>query len=275
MDWKGGDLSQQDKAISFFLPYDLRNYCSTLPRQYNSLNHSTPSIYASTFIKAQLSLSSFVSASTLSGFIFFWMCMRGHRWNTQSCVLVREYGISANILLQKNANNVIGGAHNNNNIPAPKQELLSEIQPCNFPLLWLSVYTPPPFLAQFSILSLLAIPFPSVFSVSSLQENNPTITSRNSPSSAPKFTADVMLSSALTGASGGQTRLGKDSLLNVVYILTQNYLSVWFGKEAEQYYSNHLGRCQRTPVSLVFSLSFWETVKMSPGRVSKKLLWVA
>lgn len=118
-------------------------------------------------------------------------------------------------------------------------------------------------LANFSFLALPAIPSPSVLSVSSLRENNPTITSRNSPTSAPKFTPDVKLSSAVKGASGGQTCSGKYSLANVVYIQTWNYLSVWFGKGAEQHYSNHLGWCQRTPVSLVFFLT-----------MSKKWLWV-
>lgn len=64
---------------------------------------------------------------------------------------------------------------------------------------------------------LLAIPFSSVFSVSPLLENNPIITNRSCPSSAPKFTLAVRLSSAVKGALGGQTCSEIYSMLNVVY----------------------------------------------------------
>lgn len=121
--------------------------------------------------------------------------------------------------------------------------------------------------------SLLAIPFPSVFSVSLVLENNPTITNTNSPSSAPKFTLAVRPSSAVKGAWGGQTCSEIYSMLNVFCTQTWNYLSVWVETGAKQYYSNHLGWCQKA-VSCLFSLpSFWlaseRLSKYCPGEDSK------
>lgn len=101
--------------------------------------------------------------------------------------------------------------------------------------------------------------------VSSLLENNPTITNRSSPSSAPKFTLAVRLSSAVKGAWGGQTYSEIYSMLNVVCTQTWNYLSVWVETGAKQYYSNHLGWCQRTPSCLFSLLSFW----LASERLSK------
>lgn len=117
------------------------------------------------------------------------------------------------------------------------------------------------------------------FGASPLLENNPTITNRSSPSSAPKFTLAVRLSSAVKGARGGQTRSEIHSMLNVVYTQSWNYLSVWVEMGAERYYSNHLGWCQRNtnlPVfsSPGFSACFWDALsKCRPRRRSKKLLW--
>lgn len=72
-----------------------------------------------------------------------------------------------------------------------------------------------------------AINVPSVFSVCSLLENNITITNGSSPSSAPKFTLAVRLSSAVKGARGGQMCSEIYGMLNVVGTQTRNYLSVW------------------------------------------------